>query len=110
MVEVHVRKDSRNRLSSLFATGHAGWAESGEDVVCAAVSAILQAAWLGLTDVARISVSATRASGTLELAWPRAASDDAGVRAIVETAALAVERIALQYPAHVCVIHERDDG
>jgi uncharacterized protein YsxB (DUF464 family) len=110
VVEVYVRKDSRDRLSSLFASGHAGWAESGEDVVCAAVSAILQAAWLGLSEVAAVAVTATRENGRLEIAWPRETRTDAGVSAIVETAALSVERIATQYPDHVRVIHERDDG
>ncbi len=110
MVEVCVRKDSRARLSSFFASGHAGWAESGEDVVCAAVSAILQAAWLGLSEVSAVAVTATRENGRLELAWPAEKRGDAGVAAIVGTAALAVERIAAQYPDHVRVIHERDDG
>ncbi len=110
MVEVHIRKDSRERLSSFFASGHAGWAQSGEDVVCAAVSALLQAAWLGLTEVARIEVEASRENGELALTWPTGSRDDTAVRSIVTTAALSVERIATQYPDHVRVIHERSDG
>lgn len=110
MVEVRIRKDSRDRLSSFFAGGHAGWADNGEDVVCAAVSALLQAAWLGLTEVAGFEVTGSRRDGRLELAWPERARDDAAAQAIVATAALSVERIAGQYPAHVRVIHERDDG
>ena len=110
MVELHVREDSRQRLSSFFATGHAGWAESGEDVVCAAVSAILQAAWLGLSEVAHVEVTASRENGRLAVAWPESARTDPSVLAIVGTAALSVERIALQYPDHVRVIRERDDG
>jgi len=110
VVELRVREDSRQRLSSLFATGHAGWTESGEDVVCAAVSAILQAAWLGLSEVAHIDIVASRSDGRLELSWPASARTDPGVAAIVATAALSVERIALQYPDHVRVIRERHDG
>ncbi len=110
MVELHIREDSWQRLSSFSASGHAGWADSGEDVVCAAVSAILQAAWLGLAEVARIDVVASRENGRLDLAWPEHARTDPGVLAIVATAALSVERIALQYPDHVRVIRVRDDG
>ncbi len=109
MVEVHIRKDSRDRLSSFLATGHAGWAESGDDVVCAAVSTVLQAAWLGLAEVANVEIEAARENGRLSLAWPRSRGD-AATGAIVETAALSVERIALQYPEHVRVIHEREEG
>ena len=108
MIEVRIRKDGRNRLSSFLATGHAGWAESGADVVCAAVSTVLQAAWLGLSEVAHVDVHAAKESGRMTLAWPEASRDDGAVRAIVATAALSVERIAAQYPDHVRVIVERD--
>lgn len=110
MVEVHVHRDSRDRLSSLFARGHSGWAESGDDIVCAAVSAVLQAAWLGLTEVAKIDVRATREGGRLELEWPEETRDDPAVAAIVATAALSVERIAAQYPDHIRVIADRSNG
>ncbi len=110
MVEVRIREDSRGRLSSFFASGHAGWAESGADIVCAAVSTLLQAAWLGLTEVAAVDVTGSRADGRLELAWPAVARDDVAAQAIAATVARSVERIATQYPDHVRVIHERDDG
>jgi uncharacterized protein YsxB (DUF464 family) len=110
LVEVRVRKDSRNRLSSFYAAGHAGWADSGQDVVCAAVSALLQAAWLGLEEVAKVEVEGSRAKGRLELSWPEAAREDPAVAAIVATAQLAIERIATQYPSHVRVIVEPFDG
>lgn len=110
MVELHVRRDSRQRLSSFFATGHAGWAESGEDIICAAVSAVLQAAWLGLVEIQQIEVTGSRADGRLELAWPASARDDLGAQAIVATAVLSVERMATQFPDHVRVINEPADG
>jgi len=109
-VEVVVRRDSRNRLSSFFASGHAGWDDLDKDVVCAAVATILQSAWLGLEEVARVDVQGSKISGRLDLCWPETARDDAAVRAIVETAARSVERIAQQYPANVRVIVARDDG
>ena len=103
MVLVTIRRDSRKRLSSFFASGHAGWADSGQDVVCAAVSTLLQAAWLGLSEVAGIEVDGTRGEARLELSWPEAARGDAGVRAIVETVARSIETLAVQFPAHVKV-------
>lgn len=106
MVEVRIRKDSRERLSSFLATGHAGWADSGDDVVCAAVSTMLQAAWLGLSEVLQVDIAATRQAGRLELQWPAESRDDPGVRALIETVVLSVERIAAQYPEHVEVVYE----
>jgi uncharacterized protein len=101
VVTVTFRRDSRRRLSSVFADGHAGWAEHGEDVACAAVSAILQAAWLGLTDHARVAVEGDRSPGQLSMRWPEAERDRDDVRAIVATAELAIAQIARQFPRHV---------
>jgi uncharacterized protein YsxB (DUF464 family) len=101
VVTVTFRRDSRNRLSSVFAEGHAGWADPGEDVVCAAASAILQAAWLGLAEHARVGVEGERTGGRLAMRWPEAARDRADVAAIVATAELAIIQIASQYPKHV---------
>jgi uncharacterized protein YsxB (DUF464 family) len=112
LVEVHIRRDSRGRLSSFFAAGHAGWADPGKDIVCAAVSTLLQAAWLGLDEVAKIDVAGVRDGGELMLAWPDASRDDPGVRAIVETVALSVITLAKQFPDHISIVYAetQDDG
>jgi uncharacterized protein YsxB (DUF464 family) len=108
VIEVIVRRDSRERLSSLFADGHANFDEEGLDVVCAAVSAVLQAAWLGLTDVAGVTVAAEKEKGQLSLRWPEAARSDAAVAAIVGTAERAVEALAVQFPDHVRLRRETE--
>ena len=101
MLEVTFYRDSRKRLSSVFALGHAGFADEGEDIVCAAVSAILQAARLGLEAHAKVQLEVTQEKGELCLRWPESARDDAAVIAIVTTAELSTEQIASQYPTHV---------
>jgi uncharacterized protein YsxB (DUF464 family) len=101
VVTVTFRRDSRNRLSSVFADGHAGWADRGDDIVCAAASAILQAALLGLTAVAHVDVGAERTPGRLSMSWPESVRDREDVRAIVATAELSIESIARDYPEHV---------
>jgi uncharacterized protein YsxB (DUF464 family) len=97
VLEVRFRRDSRERLSSVFATGHAEQGEPGEDIACAAVSALLQAAWVGLTDVARVQVHGRRAAGDFALSWPAEARDRADVNAIIATTELAIAQIATQY-------------
>jgi len=101
MVTVTFYRDSRNRLSSVFAEGHAGWADAGNDVVCAAASAILQAAWLGLTDHAHVAIEGERMGGRLAMRWPEAERDRVDLQAIVATAELAIIQIGRQYPQHV---------
>jgi uncharacterized protein YsxB (DUF464 family) len=101
VVTVTFLRDSRNRLSSVFADGHAGWGDRGDDIVCAAASAILQAALLGLTGVAHVAVDAERGAGRLTMRWPEAERDRIDVHAIVATAELSIESIARDFPKHV---------
>ena len=108
MLQVTFYRDSHDRLSRLLAEGHAGWAESGEDIVCAGASAVLQSAWLGLAEHAGIAVAAERDAGRLDLHVPEADRGREDVRAIVETARLAIEHLAVQFPDHVTAVHARD--
>lgn len=108
MLEVRFRRDSRQRLSSIFASGHADTAAYGEDIVCAAVSALLQAAWAGLTEVAGVPVEGRRESGDLEMRWPEDVRDRDDVRAIVATAELAIAQIAAQEPRAVRCLREAE--
>ena len=110
MLEVTFYRDARDRVSGFSARGHADFADHGEDIVCAAVSAILQAARLGLEAYVGAQLEARMRSGALKLRWPAAHRDQESVRAIVTTAELAIERIALRYPAHVRLQHRRVAG
>jgi uncharacterized protein YsxB (DUF464 family) len=110
VLEVRFRRDSRDRLSSVFSTGHAEQAPHGEDLACAAVSALLQAAWVGLTDVAHVEVSGHRRSGDLEMRWPADVRDRPEVHAIVATAELAIEQIAKQYRGAIRYVRETELG
>lgn len=76
--------------------------------MCAAVSAVLQTAWVGLTDHASVPVDGERTSGRLIMRWPGGLSERPDVRAIVATARLGVEGIARAHPDRVRLTDERD--
>jgi uncharacterized protein len=101
MLEVTFFRDDRNRFAGFAARGHAGFAAHGEDIICAAVSAILQAARLGLHEYARVDVASRQAPGELRLEWRAEDSESESVRAIVTTAELAIGEIARRFPSHV---------
>lgn len=106
MVSVTFYRDGRERLSRFFASGHVEIPESSADeysLVCAAVSAVLQAARAGLEEYAEIETGTKQRSGHLDIQIPEGARDDAAVKAIVATAEIAIEQIARQYPQHVRV-------
>ncbi|GAC1419729.1 MAG: hypothetical protein NVSMB5_11760 [Candidatus Velthaea sp.] len=109
MLEVRFRRDSRQRLSSVLAAGHADAAVHGEDIVCAAASAILQAAELGLAAYAKLDTAAvTRAQGEMTFRIAESARDRDDVKAIIGTAELAIERLAWQFPVHVRFVREAE--
>jgi uncharacterized protein YsxB (DUF464 family) len=111
VLHVIFRRDSRNGLSSVFASGHVEIPESSSDeysLVCAAVSAILQAARLGLEAHVKLPLEVEQERGRMTLRWPQSARTDERVEAIVETARLAVTQIASQYPQHVRVNEESE--
>ncbi|HET6274370.1 MAG TPA: ribosomal-processing cysteine protease Prp [Candidatus Cybelea sp.] len=113
MLEVTFFRDETDRVSGFSARGHADYEQHGKDIVCAAVSAVLQAAHLGLSSYAKAKVSAEQAPGELRLAWPKRESDRESVRAIIATAELAVEAIARRFPKNVrlkCIRARRVPG
>jgi uncharacterized protein YsxB (DUF464 family) len=113
MLEVVFYEDGRKRLSSFFASGHVEIPETSSDeysLVCAAVSAILQAARAGLEYHAKVPLTLTMERGDMRLRWSQDARIDPAVQAIVTTARLAVEQIATQYPEHVRYSLKIDDG
>jgi hypothetical protein len=101
VLEVTFFRDGRDQFRALSARGHTDFADHGEDIVCAAVSAILQAARLGLERYAGIAPAAAQSSGEMELGWSAAEAELESVRAIVATAEMAIAEIAGRYPEHV---------
>lgn len=101
MLTVTFYEDSHHRLSSFVATGHADAAAHGEDVVCAAVSALLQGARLGLEAYAHVPLEIHQEPGDMRIGVSGNHRDDEAVRAILATALLSVEQISKQYPQHV---------
>lgn len=113
MVEVTFYRDGRERLFRFFASGHVDIPESSSDeysLVCAAVSAVLQAARAGLEEHAKIETGATMRRGHLDVTIPESDRDDRAVIAIVATAEIAALQIARQYPQHVRVTRVAQTG
>jgi hypothetical protein len=107
VLEVTFFRDERNRLAALSASGHADFDEYGQDIVCAAISAILQAARLGLEHFAGGEIEATQEPGKLRLDCAPSARDRESVAAILTTAELAVTQVARRYPEHASLACER---
>ena len=68
---------SGNRIVSVECDGHTGYGVEGEDIVCAALSSIVQTAVLGLMRVAGINVEYTvrKEEGYLKAVLPKNLSE-----------------------------------
>lgn len=90
----------RGHIVSLSADGHTGYGVEGEDILCAALSSIIQTALLGLMQVAGIQVDYLRSdeNGTLSFALPELTDDkrrDADM--ILGTCVAGIEDLYLNY-------------
>ncbi len=102
MINVVLFRNQQNQLVRFTMKGHAGYAERGADIVCAAATTAAMTAVNGLTDVAHISINPKVSAGHLDCSLPEKLSSqerhDADV--ILESLLLTFINLAEQYPAY----------
>ena len=60
MTKVNITKNNQGDIVEIVCDGHTGYGVAGEDIVCAALSSIVQTAVLGLFSVAEINLEFKR--------------------------------------------------
>lgn len=104
MIRFGIVKHIDKYKTGLFIRGHANYAKKGEDIVCAAVSAIGQTAAIGVQRFdAGTDIKQCR-SGHIIFTCARKAETEA----IISTAAAGIHQIAMQYPQ--CFAEINADG
>lgn len=85
--------------------GHAGYAKYGRDIVCSAVSAIVQTALLGLIDLSTGKVEYIRneETGYLSFTVPTPITEEEGMKqqAVLRTAMLGLQDMERGYKAYL---------
>ena len=81
--------------------GHSESGCKGEDVVCAAVSTLIHALYLGLKDVAKVSVEREADAKTpyIIVKWPEETAPE--VDLLTMTVAMSLKELASRYSGHV---------
>jgi len=104
MIELVFQRD-HDRWFSFQSKGHSGYKKSGEDIVCAAISAIMQTAILGIKAFDKEISKYIIEDGFLEwnLALNSEIEFDTRIQSIVTAAILGCLSIAVQYPEFVSV-------
>ncbi len=99
MTTVTVTRENGNPVG-FRVSGHANMGEYGEDLVCAAVSAIVQTAILGITEVCHISAGVSIDEGKTTCILSKDASADeiqsAGI--VINTMIAGLRSIRQSYP------------
>lgn len=104
MIEILFQR-KQNRWILFQSKGHSGFRDSGQDIVCSAISAIVQTALLGILAFDKEIMVYKMQEGILEchLAEKPANAFDLQVQGIVSAAALGCLNVAIQYPAFVTI-------
>lgn len=98
-----VKKDGR--YQSFVVSGHAGYAQSGSDIVCAAVSSAVQLTANAVTDVAGIKAKVQVNEDNIALTLPEGCESDAG-ELIISALYLHLSLLAEDYKDAIQVITE----
>lgn len=109
MIIVSIKRDQNGSLKAFSVSGHAGYAEHGQDIVCAGVSAIVQTAILGLQEVLNVDCAGSQSEGRLACALPPlepVRQREADI--VLETMLLGLTAIASSYAGFVQILSEKE--
>lgn len=98
MVKVEICKEGE-AITAFRVEGHTGYAESGQDIVCAGVSAISQTAWIGMMNLMDQKPVHQRTEGFFACSLPSGLSeeDEKTAQAILKTMELGLLEIENAY-------------
>ncbi len=103
MIKVKVRRNGGGNPVGLEVRGHALFAPSGSDIVCAAVSMLTQTVVFALQDLVKVDFPVKLEEGSLSLAAPLAMEHEKAEKfyLLIETLLLGLKETARSYPAYV---------
>ena len=94
------------RISGFSVSGHSGYAEAGQDTVCAAISAVVTMAEATINDVcgakAKVRVKDDQARITLTL--PTSCDEEESVQAVLSGMMLTLISLREDYPDYIEVL------
>ena len=105
MIKIDLFKNEKNLMVAYEVSGHADYAEEGQDIVCAAVSALTLAAINGLEEHLKRELSYGCNDGQLKVTLKQTPDDL--TQAILATMEMALKDIAGQYPRRVRIKEHR---
>ena len=95
-----------DRITGFSISGHSGYAEAGQDIVCAAVSAAVAMAECTINDVcgARAKVRVKDESARITLTLPASCDEEESVQAVLAGLLIYLCSLRDEYPDHIEVL------
>ncbi|WP_408954905.1 ribosomal-processing cysteine protease Prp [Natroniella sp. ANB-PHB2] len=101
MITINIERDQAGNIVEFFVEGHADYAPSGEDIICAAVSAILQTAVFGLVNYLGLAPEVEVKDGWLSCKLDSKMAQDIEVKAILETMLTGLEETEKSHSQYI---------
>ena len=94
------------RISAFSVSGHSGYAEAGQDIVCAAVSAVVAMAEATINDVcgAKAKVRVKEEDARITLTLPTSCDEEDSVQAVLAGMLLTLCSMRDEYPDYIEVL------
>ncbi len=95
-----------DRITGFSVSGHSGYAESGSDIVCAAISAVVAMAEATINDVcgAKAKVKVKEADARITLTLPTVCDEEESVQAVLAGMLLYLCNLRDEYPDYIEVL------
>ena len=95
-----------DRITGFSVSGHSGYAESGSDIVCAAISAVVAMAEATINDIcgAKAKVRVKEEDARITLTLPASCDEEESVQAVLAGLLLYLCNLRDEYPDHIEVL------
>ncbi len=95
-----------DRITGFSVSGHSGYAEQGQDIVCAAISAIVTMAEATINDVcgAKAKVRVKQEDARITLTLPTSCDEEESVQAVLAGMLLTLAGLRDDYPDYIEVL------
>ena len=114
MITITLKRSPNGYIRSFTASGHAGYASEGPDIICAAITAIAATTIGSLEDIAKLSITHQMEDGFITCSTPEPESMPSGqyliAKTLMDAMALGCRQIENSYGRkYVRVIEATDD-
>ena len=95
-----------DRITGFTVSGHSGYAENGQDIVCAAISAVVTMAEATINDVcgAKAKVRVKEEDARITLTLPASCDEEESVQAVLAGLLLYLCNLRDEYPDYIEVL------